>query len=284
MATIRLGLIGGNIAASKSPLLHRIAGEMCGLTVTYDLLIPEQRKQSFEATFETCRDGGYRGLNITYPYKEQVIGLVSIEDQDIQAIGACNTVVFQQTPPHGSNTDYTGFMQAFRESFGPASPGRVAMAGTGGVGKACAFALSRLGMTSLALYDTDLGKAKALATRLSGRFPGLTVTVAETIEAAMSGADGFVNCTPLGMDGRPGTAFPSDQLRKGIWCFDAVYTPVETSFIQDARAAKLAVMTGYELFLHQGIDAFKIFTGQSVDSGALRRELKARDLQSEATS
>lgn len=283
MATIRLGLIGGNIAASKSPLLHRIAGEMCGLSVTYELLIPQQRKQSFEATFETCRDGGYRGVNITYPFKEQVIGLVSIEDQDVLAVGACNTVVFQQTPPRGDNTDYSGFMQAFRETFGPASPGRVAMAGTGGVGKASAFALARLGMTRLALYDTDQGKARALATRLTGRFPDLQVVVAETIEDAMEGADGFVNCTPLGMEGHPGTAFPATELRKGVWGFDAVYTPVETSFIQAARAAKLAVMTGYELFLHQGIDAFRIFTGQSVDSTALRRELKARDLQSEAT-
>ncbi len=57
------------------------------------------------------------------------------------------------------------------------------------------------------------------------------------------------------------------------WAFDAVYTPVDTEFLCDARAGGLETLSGYELFFHQGVDAFKLFTGCSVDMDALRAEL-----------
>ncbi|MFD2261904.1 shikimate dehydrogenase family protein [Lacibacterium aquatile] len=276
MSVVRLGLIGGNIAASKSPMLHRTAGSMCGLTITYELLIPAERGQSFDQVFDSCRDEGFRGVNVTYPFKEQAVGRVTLDNPDVEAVGACNTVIFEAPTPRGFNTDNSGFVAAFRENFGIAKPGHVAMAGAGGVGKATASALGRLGARSLAIYDSDAARAQALADRVRSHFPSMMLILAGSVEEAMDGADGLVNCTPLGMEGVPGSAFPDGKLRQGVWAFDAVYTPVETLFVQAARRAGLHVMTGYELFLHQGIDAFRIFTGQDIDSGALRRALKTQ--------
>ncbi len=65
--TIRLGLIGDNIAASQSPRLHGIAGRLCGLTVTYERLVPPQRNQTFEEVFAFCGAEGFTGINVTYP-------------------------------------------------------------------------------------------------------------------------------------------------------------------------------------------------------------------------
>lgn len=273
MAAIRLGLIGGNIDASQSPALHVAAGRLCGLDVSYDLLTPARLDKSFDEVFDDCVRDGFRGLNITYPFKEKVMERVLIEDRVQAAIGSCNTVVFGAGGHRGANTDFTGFLTAFRTTFGTASAGHVAIAGAGGVGKAIAFALGALGAGSLSIFDTDIAKAEALKLALKESCEALPVRVVETIAEAMADAEGLVNCTPLGMDNLGGSAFPAEAIASQLWALDAVYTPVETSFILAARKAGLAVMTGYELFLHQGIDAFRIFTGEAVDAGRLREAL-----------
>jgi shikimate dehydrogenase len=274
---IRLGLIGDNIAASRSPELHRAAGRICGLDVTYDLLVPRDLKLDFGAVFEHAVREGYRGLNITYPHKETVIPRVRIDDPDARPIAACNTVVFAPAGAIGTNTDYSGFLDAFRACFGPAAPGTVAMAGSGGVGKAIGFALARLGARSLRLFDTNRPKAGELASALAAIYPAVDVEIAASIEQASDGADGLVNCTPLGMIGYGGSAFPAAVLGRRHWAFDAVYTPVETPFLLDARSAGLSIMSGYELLFHQGINAFRIFTGREIDPAALRRALAGPD-------
>jgi shikimate dehydrogenase len=273
LPAIRLGLIGDNIAASRSPALHRLAGQMCGLDVGYDLLVPRALGLDFEATFDRARADGYRGLNITFPYKERVLPRVTINEPIVRAIAACNTVSFEPAGAIGTNTDYLGFLGAYRANFSDSAPGRVAMAGCGGVGKAIGFALADLSAKTLSLFDADRTKADELARALSGVHRALDVQVAGSIEQACENADGFVNCTPLGMVGYGGSAFPNVVLDKGTWAFDAVYTPIDTPFLVGARAAGLSTMSGYELLLYQGIACFHVFTGHTIDAAALRSAL-----------
>lgn len=273
MRQVRLGLIGDKIQASRSPDLHRLAGRLCGLDVSYELLIPAARGRTFDETFEAARREGYRGVNVTYPYKETVVSRLARLDADLAALGACNTVVFEAKGPTGANTDCTGFASAFRHRFRDADPGVVAMAGAGGVGKAIAFALVRLGARELRLFDADLAKAQALASALAPRAGATRLVVCRAIAEAADQADGVVNATPMGMAGIGGNAIPKAALFGATWAFDAVYTPEWTAFLLQARDARLDVLSGYELFLFQGVDAFGIFTGEAVDAEALRREL-----------
>ena len=279
MAAIRLGLIGDNIARSQSPRLHVEAGRLCGLDVTYERLIPRDLGLAFDAVFDRCAAEGFRGINVTYPYKEEVVPRVAVPDPLIAAIGACNTVLFKADRPEGYNTDYSGFVAAFRSTFGPTAPGVVALVGAGGVGKAIAFALGQLGATELRVYDTDSGKAGRLLEALSGAETAQTIVEARSVDEAAAGADGLVNCTPLGMTGHPGSAMGSQHMRGASWVFDAVYTPTDTEFLRIAAGAGLAIMNGWELFFHQGIDAFRRFTGAKVDVTELRRTLRAGDWQ-----
>jgi shikimate dehydrogenase len=276
---IRLGLIGDNIARSRSPLLHVEAGRLCKLEVSYERLVPADMGLPFEAVFERCRQGGFRGINVTYPYKEQVVPLLRIDAPEVSRIGACNTVLFSGSRAEGFNTDHSGFIAAYRSVFGGRDPGTVAMAGAGGVGKAIAFALAALGCPRLRLHDPHESRATALARSIGAADSGMTVEVCGTIGDAADGADGLVNCTPLGMAGQPGTAVPAALMDKAAWAFDAVYTPVETEFLRDARAADLKVMSGYELYFHQGVDAFRLFTGRQVDQTALRGVLTTRETE-----
>ena len=278
MATILLGLTGDNIQRSQSPLLHRLAGDLCGIDVSYEPLIPMDLRLDFDAVFDRCRDAEYRGINITYPYKERVFARLDIKDPAVRALGACNLAVFGEGRPAGGNTDYSGFKAAFTEAFGHVSPGIVAISGAGGVGKAIGFALADLGASEIRLFDLDDAKSTALKDSLATIAPHLKVHVAASIEAAAENADGLINATPLGMSGYPGTAIPPHAIARQDWAFDAVYTPDDTIFLRNARAAGLATMSGYELFFHQGVDAFRIFTGREVDQKALRAALtEARD-------
>lgn len=268
--SVKLGLIGDNIIQSKSPRLHRTAGQLTDLDVTYDRLIPKDMGLSFDEVFELARASGFRGINITYPYKEVVTSKVTVSDPLLRGIGAVNTVVFDSDGPKGFNTDYTGFMNAYRSVRGIEQPGVVCLIGTGGVGKAVAFGLIGLGAQAIHCVDLDPAKAASLADTLVALGSQTRIEVFGDAVAAVDGADGIINCTPLGMVGIGGSPLPDDAMQGAAWVFDAVYTPVDTQFLQDAQRAGLTVISGYELFFGQGVDAWKIFTGIEIDHAALR--------------
>lgn len=273
MTDLLLGLIGDNIARSRSPLLHRLAGEQFGMAVRYDRLIPADMGQDFEAVFAGCRAGGYRGLNITYPYKERVVAQVRIDDPLVRAMGTVNTVTFEADGPHGTSTDYTGFVAAYQAARGERAPGPVLMIGTGGVGRAVAFGLVKLGVRELRLCDRDAAKAEALTEALQAVAPDVSVSIWIDAAKAAQGAAGLINCTPVGMHGYEGTPLPRAAMAGAEWAFDAVYTPAETQFLTDAAAEGLAVISGWELFFWQGVHAWTIFSGRPLDEAALRRSL-----------
>lgn len=272
---LRLGLIGDNIAASRAPRLHVLAGTMNGRAVTYDRLVPPALGHPFETVFDDARAGGYHGLNITYPYKERVTALVEVADPLVRAIGAINTVIFGADRPQGHNSDFSGFVAAYRGARGTAAPGRVLMIGTGGVGRAVAFGLLDLGVAELRLLDRDRAKAEALASDLRRAAPGTPVRVEGDVADAADGVNGVINCTPVGMVGYDGTPLPAAAMPRAGWAFDAVYTPADTRFLADAVAAGLVAISGWELFFWQGVHAWRLFSGQDVDEAALRATLLA---------
>ena len=272
--TLKLGLIGDNIAASRAPDLHRIAGRLNNMDVQYDRLIPKELNQTFDQIFESYPDNGYQALNITYPYKEYVIPKVEIDDPMVRAIAAVNTVVFEGTSSKGYNTDYTGFIAAYEQVRAGAAPGVCCLVGTGGVGRALAFGLVKLGANEIRLFDRDSAKAQQLACDLNALDPQTVVTAVDDLDVATANCDGLLNGTPLGMVGYPGSAFePKATLTNAAWVFDAVYTPIETMFLQNAKAAGAQIISGYELFFFQGVHAWRHFSGLDVDTQKLRTAL-----------
>lgn len=270
---IRLGLIGDNIATSQAPRLHPLAGLQNDRAVTYRRLVPAEEGKSFDQLFADIAQSGYRGFNVTYPYKEQVITKVIVKDKLVKGIGAINTVVFDTKGPHGFNTDYSGFIRAYRRMRGIVRPGPVLMIGAGGVGKAVAFGLIALGLEEIRLADIDILKADALATALRLVNPHLRVVTGRDASALSQRVSGVVNCTPIGMDGHPGTPLDRQHMAGAEWAFDAVYTPVHTVFLGDAGKEELQTISGNELFIGQGLDAWQIFTGLPLDEQRLRDDL-----------
>ena len=143
-------------------------------------------------------------------------------------------------------------------------------------GAAVAFGLGALGAQELRLADLDTARAEALAADLGEALPGMRVSVWADPGAGAAAADGVINCTPLGMEGKPGTPLPGARMVGPGWAFDAVYTPPDTEFLRAADAAGRAVISGWELFFYQGVHAWDLFSGGlPLDQDALRRDLKA---------
>ncbi|TYB85356.1 shikimate dehydrogenase [Oceaniovalibus sp. ACAM 378] len=272
--TIRLGLIGDNIEASRAPVLHRLAGAQNGLDVTYDRLVPREMGMGFDAVFDHVAQSGYRGVNVTYPYKEMAAKRVKIDDPLVRAMGAVNTVLFSPGQALGFNTDYSGFLAAYRAALGTRRPGVVLLIGAGGVGRSLAFALAGLGAAELRIADLDRPRAEGLATALRESFPALIVTVGENPEVLAQGAAGLVNATPVGMVGHDGIPLSETAMQGADWAFDAVCTPVDTRFLRAATSAGLTTISGYELFIGQGVDAWHLFAGAPLDEALLRADLE----------
>ncbi len=262
-----LGLIGAPIGHSASPAMHEAAARALDMRCYYHLIeVAGLDRAGLAATLDGLRHLGFAGVNVTYPYKEAVVPLLDVLAPGAAAIGAVNTIVVQGGRLTGHNTDASGFARAAAEAIGDAFDRPVALIGAGGVGRAAAFALSGLGVPELRLFDRDAPKAQALRGALG---PDLRVVVCPTVEAALAGAGGIVNGTPVGMLPDHATPVADHLLHAGLWVADAVYTPLWTPLLEAARAAGARTMTGRELAVYQAADAFALFTGRAPSAAVM---------------
>jgi len=275
-APYRLALIGDGIDKSLAPAFHTIAGQLLGLDVSYDLF---PRAPTFDGHVEQflveLAEDGYRGVNITVPFKATAWRGAAQPDPEVVSMGVANTLLLgPDGPTHAYNTDFSGFKWAYRRRFGAIEPGVVALLGAGGVGTATATALVDLGATAIRIFDIVPEHSHALARALGERNGGVEITTATSAVSAALGADGVVNGTPVGMYFQPGTPIDPAAIAGQRWVFDAIYSPVETVLMSRAAEAGLQRISGLDLFLGQAIDAFEVFTGHRL-SPALVADLEA---------
>jgi shikimate dehydrogenase len=252
------GLIGAPIAHSASPAMHERAAEALGLRGHYQLIeVAGADAAGLAMMLEGVRRLGFAGVNVTFPYKEAVVPLLDELAPTAAAMGAVNTVVVRDNRLIGHNTDTTGFARAVAPLLAP-SGNAVAVIGTGGVGKAIAFALASLEVSDIRIFDSDRARAEKLAALLA-RQGG--ARVAASVEDALEGATGLVNGTPVGMLPDRGIPVEATLLHQGLWVADAVYSPLITPLLAAAQAKGARIMTGRELAIYQAADAFELFTG-----------------------
>lgn len=270
---LKLGLIGKGISRSQSARLHVLLGRMCGMDVTYDYLDSDVIKDfDLIKQLTTCAETGYAGVNVTHPYKTSARKLITPRKRLPEALGSVNTVVFREDGWRGDNTDFVGFMRGYQKQFGDAKPGTVLQMGAGGVGLATAFGLRGLGADKILIHDKDAARGEELVATLVAANANAVFVGEDDLYDAVRASDGLINCTPVGMNQYPGCPFDTDLFGGQKWAFDAVYTPVQTAFLRAAAKSGIDVMTGFELFFFQGIEAFEVFSGAEIDADAARDE------------
>lgn len=275
MTMLKLGLLGSGISHSKMPRLQHYLGQLTGTEIDY-VLIDGLRQHSFDPAekIRNAISSGFGGLNVTHPYKQQIYQLVTspyIKGHEL--IGSYNTLLPAGNNILGANTDYSGFIKAYKNKFGRHPPGQVFLCGAGGVGRAVAMGLKELGCTDLKLFDPVHAQAESLARALEKCNVNVEIVSTQNKESAILKADGLANCTAIGMHSNPGSAIDLSLVDKQAWAFDAVYTPLDTEFLSHCRQSAIPCLSGFDLWLYQGLDAFKIFTGTEIEvSQALKTE------------
>jgi shikimate dehydrogenase len=276
--SVLAGLIGSGIQASRSPSLHEREGAEQGLRYIYKIidiaalgLAPDVLPELLTA----ARRFGFAGLNITHPCKQTVIPLLDALSPDARALGAVNTVVFENGQAIGHNTDWSGFAESFRRELADAARGRVVQFGAGGAGAAVAHALLTLGVDRLAIIDTDAARAAELAAALGERFGAGRAVAGGDVADAVGGADGIVNTTPLGMAKYPGMPLAASLLQPRLWVADIVYFPLETELLRAARACGCRTMSGGGMAVFQAVGAFRLFAGVEPDAERMLRHFAA---------
>ena len=265
---VKVGLLGRGIAASSSPAIHEAEAARLGLALTYELFDFDMLGLADDALADTLAQliaSGFSGTNITHPFKQSVIPLLDEVDPTAASLGAVNCVTFREGRMVGSNTDWIGFQFMLDVALPQARRDIVAQIGSGGAGSATAFALLHSGTSELRIHDTSAIRIEALTGRLQSAFPDTRIVACATPAAAIDGACGVVQSTPVGMVRHPGMPFDPDLLATGQWLADIIYFPRETELLKAARQRGMATANGAPMVVGQAAEAFRQFTGLEPD-------------------
>ncbi|NNL17959.1 MAG: hypothetical protein HKP37_04365 [Boseongicola sp.] len=220
----------------------------------------------FDAKVDELIASDWTGVTITHPYK--IAARTRAGDGMIAEaahLAASNLLTFRPKTK-GFNTDYTGFVGAWKATMGDALPGKVAVAGAGGVAGAIVPALVVLGASDITLWDPVPEAAEKMAELVGG--PARAIGMDESGDATRD-ADGLVNASALGMGDDRRSAFDTAAIGEQSWAFDAVYTPTQTTFLKAAASQGLLAISGFDLFRHMILGSFEAYSGIRPDPVAM---------------
>lgn len=281
-------VIGDPIAQSKSPLIHGFWLEKLGIEADYTCeRVPAGGLETYCA--RRAQDSNWLGCNVTMPLKHEALATADVAHSTARRIGASNTLVrggTQASPQIGAfNTDAAGFLEPLREVLGQQHYFRMArILGTGGAARAIVTALYDEGFT-LVLAGRDVEKARAMLDELAPEGDHHAITLCHfatptdfKFDEREGCLDIIINATPLGMTGQPALPFDWSHAPPGSIVYDIVTSPLETAFLQAARAAGFETLDGFNMLIGQAALAFEKFFGAPPPrehDAELRERLKA---------
>ncbi|MFT3974856.1 MAG: shikimate dehydrogenase [Amaricoccus sp.] len=250
---------GWPVAHSRSPLVHGHWLRRYGIRGYYVpiALSPDAFAEGFLALPKL----GFRGTNVTIPYKEMALALATDVSDAARAIGAANTITFGTDGSiHADNTDGYGFLANLRDAAPAwdAGSGPALVLGAGGASRAIVHALRSAGAPEVWIANRTAARAEAVA----GHFgSGVRVLDWAEAEAAASAAATIVNTTSLGM--KPGEPMPValERLSPAALVTDVVYGAEPTAFVAAARRRGLMAVDGLGMLLHQAVPGFERWFG-----------------------
>jgi shikimate dehydrogenase len=268
---IKTGLVGHPVSHSKSPIIHNYWIKKYGLKGEYSAL--DIRPDHFKSSIHQLVKDGYKGVNLTLPYKEEILDLCHSLDKAAQAAGAVNTLVFENGRIHGFNTDTFGFVESITEEHPmfDFTHGPTVLLGAGGAAHAVLQGLLEQGVPEIRILNRTQEKADALAAHY------LNVKSISWNQRAdvLGDVNLLVNATSLGLEGKPALDLSLDNLNARALVCDIVYAPLYTNLLKAAQKKGHPVVTGIGMLLHQARPAFRKWYGVMPD---LDQELRDRVL------
>jgi len=268
-------LIGDPVEHTMSPAIHNAAFSAMGLDYAY-VAFPVKAEE-VPAAIAGMKALNMRGLSVTMPHKVAVVPLLDRLDPLAEKIGAINTIVNDDGTLTGYNTDATGFLQAMLERGVEPKGKNIAVMGAGGASRAVSFILADRGAELVILNRLlELDWAVDLARKISQAF-GKNVDALElntdNLAKTLENTDILVNATSVGMSPDiDETPVPSGLLKPDLTVYDIIYNPVKTRLLKDAEAAGAVTISGVDMLVWQGVQAFEKWTGLTPPFDVMKAE------------
>ncbi len=270
--TDRYAVIGNPISHSKSPLIHRLFAEHTGQDLSYEAIEPPL--DGFATTIERLRKEGYKGCNVTVPFKFEAFGLATELSERARSAQAVNTLKFEGGAIIGDNTDGAGLVADIERNLGVSLQGKqMLMMGAGGAAYGVVLPLLASGAT-IVVANRTAEKAVELAARLSNRGCG-HISGCGYDELAGRRFDVVVNATSSGLSNEL-PPLPPTVFAPGALAYDMMYGR-ETPFMKFARGSGAAIIAdGLGMLVEQAAEAFFIWRGVHPDTRPVLDTLRAQ--------
>ena len=252
MKNLKLAVIGKDVSLSRSPKAHAFIAKQLGYGVTYDRLSVPQNE--FEERIDKIF-AEYDGLNVTIPYKVEIIKHLSKIVGDALSFGAVNTVKTRDMS--GYNTDGLGFLAMLNDSGEDLSGKDVLILGAGGAGRSVAKKLLDIG-SNVYIYNRTLEKARAVSEEFKG------IKLVESLKKQPYFA--IINATGVGMHQTVGQSPVTEEfLEPCKVAIDLIYEPEQTEFMRIAKSLNKKVVGGGAMLFYQAYFAACIFADMTPD-------------------
>ena len=272
----RLAAVVANpIKHSISPFIHNAAFEA---TTTNGIYVAwEIEASDLEQTIRNIRRYQMFGINLSMPYKEEVIPYLDELSDEARLIGAVNTVVNQDGTLIGYNTDGKGFFKSL-PSF-TITGKKMTLLGAGGAAKSILAQAILDGANQISVFvrESSMEKTKSYLDRLEEQ-TGFKVDLyaledVSELQARIAESDLLVNATSVGMDGQSSPVPVSIVLPETLLVADVIYKPFETPFLKWARSQGNPAINGLGMLLYQAAEAFQLWTGKEMPTEEIWQSL-----------
>lgn len=269
------GVIGNPIGHSMSPAIFNESFKALDMDAVY-LAFKVEDVEDFVDTFTRL---GMGGCSVTIPHKQNIMPFMDEIDELVQHIDAMNTVVSREGRRLGYNTDLVAAISGIEEALqsrdgdeageNPLADRTALMIGAGGAGRAIAFGLKDRG-AEVTIVNRTASKAEQLASELGCKW--------QPVEALSDlAADILVNSTSVGMHpNEDESPAPAEILRDGMVVFDAVYNPIETKLLREAKARGCITVSGFDMFVKQAAAQFEHWFGRPSPVEVMARVVRER--------
>lgn len=260
------GLIGNPVEHTMSPVIHNTLAEKIGINMVY---VPFLVQQNLQAAIQGAHALNIQGMNVTVPYKSDVLDYLDAIDDLAKDIGAVNTLVRTEAGYKGYNTDMTGLYRAMM-SYGIKMEGEeVILLGAGGAARAVAYLCVYHKAKKVYLLNRTIEKAENIAEEIRQK-TGKDIIVPMRLEDYKQLGEQKMLCiqaTSVGLSPKDEEVIISDKefYQKVHTGYDLIYRPTNTKFMQLVKASGGQAFHGLKMLLYQGIEAFEMWNQVKVD-------------------
>ena len=245
-----VGIIGNPLKQSMSPTLHNYWLNKYKINSSY---VPFSIRKLSDLKLSIVAMN-LVGLNITIPYKKEILKHLDIIDEKAKELKAVNTVLNKKGKLIGFNTDIEGFGRGLEKKSNWIKTKPVYIFGAGGAAEAIISFIYSAGSRDITIINRTINNAKKIAKRYKGIKFTNTIKKEDFVEAGL-----VINTTSLGMIGYPNLDVDLKGINKKAIIYDIVYNPIETNLIKKAKKQGLEYITGIDMFIEQAIRSFEIW-------------------------